>query len=108
MNTFKKAGVTLLAMQCSFNITTVLLFLFAPQILRPNAGSFSTLARILVFGGGFLALVAVGIFACAAQKEQTHEKATTAAPEGGKVAQRDLTLATVGFVSEMVTLYWIL
>ena len=107
MNTAKKSGVALLAMQCTFNVTTVAIFLFAPFVLRPNGGSFSTMARILVWGGGMLSIPTVCIFAYATQKEQTYEKASKDAPEGGKVAQRDLTLAILGFVSEMVTLYWI-
>jgi hypothetical protein len=108
MKTIKNVGLALLVVQCSFNILTVAIFLFAPSILRQGDGGFSTLARMLVWGGGLLSIPAVGIFSYATQKEQTYQKASADAPEGGKVAQRDLSLAIVGFVSEMLTLYWIL
>jgi hypothetical protein len=108
MNTIKKTGIGLLVVQCSFNLTTIALFVFAPLILRPNNGPFSITARILVWGGGLLSIPAVGIFGYAAQKEQTYEEASKNAPEGGKIAQRDLTFAIVGFISELITLYWIL
>lgn len=108
METLKKAGRVLLLMQCSLNILTVAIFLFAPGILRPNDGPFSMAARILVFGGGFLSILTIGIFGYATQREQTYEKASEGEPEGGRIAQRDLTLFIVGFVSECLTLYWIL
>jgi hypothetical protein len=108
MRILKNVGFALLAAQCSFNIVTVVVFLFAPTILRHGDGNFTTVALILVWGGGLLSIPAVGIFSYATQKEQTYQKASAEAPEGGKLAQRDLSLAIVGFVSEMITLYWVL
>ena len=108
METLKKTGWALLLMQCALNILTVALFLFAPRIFRPDGKSLSTAARILVFGGGFLSVPTIGIFGYATQREQTYEQTSDAEPEGGKVAQRDLTLLTVSFVSECLTIYWIL
>jgi hypothetical protein len=108
MKTLKKAGRILLLMQCSLNILTVAFFLFAPGILRHNGGSFSMAGRILVFGGGFLSILTIGIFGVATQREQNHQEASDGEPEGGRVAQRDLTLCIVGFVSECLTIYWIL
>ena len=107
MKTLKTAGRVLLLMQCSLNILTVAVFLFAPGILRPNGGSFSMLGRILIFGGGFLSILVVGIFGYATQREQNFQEASEGEPEGGKIAQRDLTLCIVGFSSECLTLYWI-
>lgn len=98
----------LLLMQCSLNILTVAIFLFAPGILRPNGGPFSVAARILVFGGGFLSVSTIGIFGYATQREQTYERASDGEPEGGRIAQRDLTLFIVGLVSECLTIYWII
>jgi hypothetical protein len=89
-------------------VATVLIFLFAVSILRYQDGRFSALALLLIWGGGILTIPTVGIFSYATQQEQTYQKASRDGPEGGKVAQRDLTLAIVAFVSEMVTLYWVL
>jgi len=108
METLKKTGQALLLMQCSFNVLTVTLFLFKPKILRPHGESFSMAARILVFGGALLCVATIGIFGYATQREQTYVEALDGEPEGGKVAQRDLTFFIVGLVSECLTLYWIL
>jgi hypothetical protein len=76
-------------------------------MLRPDGESFSVAASILVFAGGFLSAITVGIFGYATQREQNYQAASDGEPEGGKVAQRDLTLCIVGFSSECLTLYWI-
>jgi hypothetical protein len=104
----KKIGLALLAIQCSINVLTVSIFLFAGSILRNQNGRSSALNLFLIWSGAILSTAAVGIFSFATQREQTRQKATSTTPEGGKVAQRDLTLATVALVSEMVTLYWVL
>ena len=98
----------MLVAQCLFNVATVAIFLFAASIFRNQNGRFSTLALLLIWVGGILSIPTVGIFSYATQREQTYQKASREGPEGGRVAQRDLTLAIVAFVSEMVTLYWVL
>jgi hypothetical protein len=108
METLKKTGRALLVMQCTFNILTVALFLCTPGILRPHGESLSMAGRVLVVGGALLCVAVIAIFGYATQKEQTHERASNGEPEGGRVAQRDLTFFTVGLVSECLTLYWIL
>ena len=95
-------------MQCLFNIATVAMFLFAGSILRDPDGHFSAIALRLIWGGAILSLPTVSIFGYATQKEQTYKPAWREVPEGGRAAQRDLTLAIIAFVSEMITLYWVL
>lgn len=108
MKTLKRAGLVLLVIQCSINITTIALLLFAESILRDPDGHYSAIALILIWGGAIVSVPAVGMFGYATQKEQTYEPASADAPEGGKAAQRDLTYAIVSFVSEMLTVYWLL
>ena len=108
MKTLKTTGRALLVMQCTFNILTVAFFLFTPQILRPHGEPFSMIGRILVIGGALLCVTVIAIYGYATQKEQTHERASNGEPEGGRVAQRDLTFFTVGIVPECLTLYSIL
>ena len=102
MEGLKNAGKALLVMQCSFNLLTVLLFLFVTANLHALVG------RILVFGGLVLSIPTIGIFGYATQREQTYEKSSNGEPEGGRIAQRDLTFCIVSFVSECLTIYWIL
>lgn len=108
VKTLKRAGLALLVVQCSFNIATIAIFLFAASILHDPRGRYSAFALMLIWGGAILSVPTVGIFGYATQKEQTYKPASREAPEGGRIAQRDLTLAIVAFVSELLTLYWIL
>ena len=107
MKKLKRIGLALVVAQIAFNVATVAIFLFTESTLRSN-GNFSAFALLLIWVGGVLSVPAVGIFSYATQREQTYQKASQEGPEGGRIAQRDLTIAIVAFVSEMVTLYWVL
>ncbi|HKF46102.1 MAG TPA: hypothetical protein VKB38_02010 [Terracidiphilus sp.] len=108
MKTLKRIGLALLITQCLFNVATVAVFLIAGPILHYQDGRFSAMRSLLIWGGAILSIPTVGIFSYATQREQTYQKASSESPEGGKVAQRNLTLAIVAFVSQIVTLYWVL